>query len=163
MWANDINCKYFNQRHYESLQLSKGHMKHGLNNQSAANRIIRAARLRSPLSRVPFCDGFVIKPKSDASSIYQGLVILLPVFYKDVMLDCGYRLARVYKILLAICARFWHPVSYILHVLPYQGFSRGPKTNFSSCLGIYPNNSKNRHLGLDAAEMSTFQVGFVTL
>src|SRR3990167_3805968 len=51
------------------------------------------------------------------------------------MLDCGYRLARVYKILLAICARFWHPVSYILHVLPYQGLFHLFGQNFGQTRG----------------------------
>ena len=44
-------------------------------------------------------------------------------------------LARVYKILLAICARFWHPVSYILHVLPYQGLFHLFGQNFGQTRG----------------------------
>ena len=83
MRTYDIETKYFDQRRDESLELPKCNMKHNLNDQSTANCIIgidiRTAGLLPSFIGVPFCNSLIIESKSDASSIYQGLIILLPV------------------------------------------------------------------------------------
>ena len=85
-------------------------MEYNLNDQSTANCIIginiRIARSLCPLGKVPFCDGFIIEPKSDVSSICQGLVILLPVA-DTVIVFFGHKKAPSFYIF-SFISSFWY-------------------------------------------------------
>jgi len=58
-------------------------MEYALNEQRTPDRIfginVGTTGFFSSFSRIPFFDGLITKPESDASSIYQRLAILLPV------------------------------------------------------------------------------------